>query len=82
MEKATFTRQEVAQYLGVSTRTINTMMKEGKIPHIKLGGSKSSRVVFPKTEVDNWMAQRTAMSLHPAGNNVPDVVRRRPRIVN
>lgn len=36
-ETATLTVQEVASYLRVSRQTVYTLIREGKIPHFKIG---------------------------------------------
>ena len=36
-EKETLTVQEVASYLRVSRQTVYTLIREGKIPHFKIG---------------------------------------------
>ena len=37
MQTETLTVQEVASYLRVSRQTVYTMIREGKIPHFKVG---------------------------------------------
>ena len=50
------TREELAESLGVSDRTISHMQRSG-LPHVRLGAS-DGRVVFPVAEVADWLAQR------------------------
>lgn len=79
MDKAMLSRAEIAEYLGVSTGTVNSMMKEG-LPHFKTGEARSCKTLFPRAAVDSWIAERVAKSLHPSNQKTaPDVVRKRPR---
>jgi excisionase family DNA binding protein len=45
------TAKEVADYIGVGTKTIRNWTSEGKIPSIKIG----SAVRYPKERIDNWL---------------------------
>jgi excisionase family DNA binding protein len=45
------TAKEVADYIGVGTKTIRNWTSENKIPSVKLGGS----VRYPKDRIDNWL---------------------------
>ena len=48
------TKSQVARRLNVSRRTIDNLMRQRRLPFIKL----TSRIVrFPKTEVDAYLAQ-------------------------
>lgn len=49
------TRKEAAEALGVDPRTITTSIKEGTIPHVKLG----RRIVYPAREVPRPLRRRT-----------------------
>ena len=48
---ANMSAKEVADYLGVGSKTIRNWTCEGKIPFVKLGGS----VRYPKERIDNWL---------------------------
>lgn len=54
MEKTWFSKQEIAQYLGLSVPTIERMMKARKIPYYRLSGYPR----FEKTQIDNWLEKR------------------------
>ena len=48
------TKSQVARRLNVSKRTIDNLMKQRRLPFIKL----TSKIVrFPKTEVDDFLAR-------------------------
>ncbi len=48
------TKSQVARRLNVSKRTIDNLMRQRRLPFIKL----TSKIVrFPKTEVDAYLAQ-------------------------
>lgn len=51
---------EVAELLGVSTRTVYLMVQERQIPHLRLGvaGSTKPSIVFPKAALEQWMTSR------------------------
>jgi excisionase family DNA binding protein len=46
---------EAAAATGVSQRTLSTLVREGKIPHVRVGKS----VLFPVAELTAWLAART-----------------------
>lgn len=48
MEAETLTVQEVAKYLRVSRQTIYTMIRNGKLPHFRIG----NKVRFKKADID------------------------------
>ena len=48
-----FTIQEVSEFLGISTSTINRLVKKGDFPpKVKIS---PRRIVFMKKEIDNWI---------------------------
>ena len=48
-----FTIQEVSEFLGISTSTINRLVKKGDFPpKVKIS---PSRIVFMKYEIDEWI---------------------------
>ena len=48
-----FTIQEVSEFLGISTSTINRLVKKGDFhPKVKIS---SRRIVFMKKEIDDWI---------------------------
>ncbi len=51
LEKLAMSVEEVAKSIGVSTTTIYKLVKEGKIPHKKIGG----RIVFHRNSIESWL---------------------------
>ena len=48
-----FTFQEVSEFLGISTSTINRLVKKGDFPpKVKIS---PRRIVFMKKEIDDWI---------------------------
>ena len=48
-----FTIQEVSEFLGISTSTINRFIKKGDFPpKVKIS---PRRIVFMKKEIDDWI---------------------------
>jgi len=48
-----FTIQEVSEFLGISTSTINRLVKKGDFPQkVKIS---PRRIVFMKKEIDDWI---------------------------
>lgn len=47
--------QEVAEYLGVSPRTVQAWCQGNKIPHYKIGGRLRR---FDKREIDQWLERK------------------------
>ncbi|MEK4030861.1 helix-turn-helix domain-containing protein [Pseudobacillus sp. FSL P4-0506] len=54
MNRQTMTVQETADYLGVHTDTIYTMVKEKQIPHFRV----RRRIFFTTTAIDNWIHEQ------------------------
>ncbi|MGJ9460072.1 helix-turn-helix domain-containing protein [Oceanobacillus sp. CF4.6] len=46
-----FTAKEAAEYLGVHTDTIYTMVRQKEIPHFRL----RRRIMFSKPAIDGWI---------------------------
>lgn len=55
---ANMNAKEVADYLGVGTKTIRNWTSEGKIPSVKIG----SAVRYPKERIDNWVKTKEKKS--------------------
>ncbi|RDW19673.1 helix-turn-helix domain-containing protein [Oceanobacillus chungangensis] len=53
MEKRTMSVEDVAIYLGLHKDTIYDLVKEKKIPHIKIGG----RIFFLEEVLERWMLE-------------------------
>ena len=55
------TKSQVARRLNVSRRTIDNLMRQRRLPFIKL----TSKIVrFPKAEVDAYLAQHFRINAH------------------
>ncbi|MDO7485484.1 helix-turn-helix domain-containing protein [Peribacillus frigoritolerans] len=65
MERTTLTTKEVADYLGISTGLVYTLVRERKIPSVKLG----RRILFKIDSVDRWLAQQESAALE-AGEQI------------
>lgn len=50
-EKATFTVEEAAKYLGIGRSLCYRMVKEGSIPSLKL----ANRIIIPKVRLDELL---------------------------
>ena len=51
-----FTIQEVSEFLGISTSTINRLIKEGDFPKkVKI---TPRRIVFMKYEINEWIERK------------------------
>ena len=48
-------RQEAAAALGISARTVDSMVKAGELPFVRIG----TRVGFPVGAMVDWLAART-----------------------
>ena len=60
------TKSQVARRLNVSRRTIDNLMKQRRLPFIKL----TSKIVrFPKAEVDAYLAQNFQFKANGQGRN-------------
>ena len=51
----------VADYTGLSTHTLYTMVSQRRIPHVKLGG----KLLFDVALLDEWIKQNTIMPMPP-----------------
>lgn len=60
MNRHTITAKEVAAYLGVHPDTIYCMVKENRIPHLRL----RNRILFTKESVDWWIQDQANINLH------------------
>jgi len=56
----TYTVQDLSQLLGKPKRRIQELAQKGKIPGHKVGRHWK----FPKEEIDKWLSEKRAMSLH------------------
>ena len=51
METRTMTVEEVAVYLGLHQDTVYDLVRENKLPHVRLGG----RIFFLEDVLENWL---------------------------
>jgi len=50
---------EAARYLAIGERTLRREVADGRVPHVRLG----RRIVFPKRQLDDWLATRAEKSM-------------------
>jgi excisionase family DNA binding protein len=55
-ERVAFNVPEVAKKLGISTNSAYERIRQGEIPHIRLG----ARIVIPKAAFEAWLAKAGA----------------------
>lgn len=55
MDKLAYSIPEAATAIGVSKSYMYTLIKEGKIPYIKIGGRK----IVPKLSLEQWIQENT-----------------------
>lgn len=60
MDIEVYTVTEVAKMLKTSHHTIHELIRQGRIPHIRLGYVKATRI--PKAEFEQWYASEVAAS--------------------
>lgn len=51
MERQTLNVKEVAKYLGISKDLVYQLVRENRIPHLKVG----RRILFRIISINNWM---------------------------
>ncbi len=49
------TVSEVGDYLGVSVKSVYQMIYRGKLPYVKMGPYRSSRVRFRKPDIEAYI---------------------------
>lgn len=54
LQRVTINVKDAAEYIGVCTDTIYTMVRENQIPHIKV----RRRILFRTDALDQWMDQQ------------------------
>ena len=55
IDRMSYSILEVAKTLGVSSRTVHTLVKRGDLPHFRVG----QRVLIPADALREFIAQRT-----------------------
>lgn len=56
METRTMSVEEVAAFLGLHRDTIYDLVRENKLPHVRLGG----RIFFLEDVLENWLRENMA----------------------
>jgi excisionase family DNA binding protein len=59
MDRQTITVKEAASYIGVSKDLVYQLVREGKLPHVKVG----RRILFRKEVLDRWMNNQEVLSV-------------------
>jgi excisionase family DNA binding protein len=59
-EKELFTRQEIMEYLSISSATLHRLMKRNAFPYIKL----EKKVLFKKRDVDAYLEAHLVKARH------------------
>lgn len=54
MERATLTRKEAAEYLGISPWLLWKLTKQGQIPHCRV----ASRILYRRRSLDEFLDER------------------------
>ena len=54
IEKATYSVEELAEYLGVDTELIYSLTLRNDIPHIRI----DTRILFKKTSIEKWLDEK------------------------
>ncbi len=47
--------REASAALGVCLRTLHQWTKEGRIPHVRMGGGKKAVILYPVTLLEQWL---------------------------
>ena len=54
--------RDAARVLSISERTLRSLVKEGRVPFVRLGGSEKSRIVFPTDVLRDWLKREAGAS--------------------
>jgi excisionase family DNA binding protein len=68
VQNETVTVQEVADFLRVSRQTVYMMVKNGKIPHFRVG----SKVRFKRSDIEALAVPTVKTATKPVTNGVED----------
>jgi excisionase family DNA binding protein len=63
-ERVAYSVVEVAGFIGVSQRTVWQLVKDGELPHFRIG----TRCLIPKTALERFIASRTQAGETPANS--------------
>lgn len=58
MERATLNVRETAAYIGISKDLVYGLVRENKIPCVRVG----KRILFRKESIDKWMEEQESMA--------------------
>lgn len=53
IKRTTVTVEEVAQYIGISKDMVYVLVREKRIPHIRVG----RRILFKRESIDDWFKE-------------------------
>lgn len=68
MSESLMTVRDVAKYLGLSERTIYSMIKNEEIPYVKVGG----RYRFNREKIEEWLQQKSTEKIPTAMQRIRD----------
>lgn len=68
MQNENFTVKEVADFLRVSRQTVYTMVREGKIPHFRVG----NKVRFKRADIEAMTQPTQTPKTQPVTTGVED----------
>lgn len=63
MERRYFNLKDICDYTGLKSKTVYYLVFNRKIPFRKLTGAKRSPLMFDKIEIDQWIRERTGISM-------------------
>ncbi|USL33990.1 helix-turn-helix domain-containing protein [Priestia megaterium] len=65
MDKQTISVKEAAAYMGISKDLIYQLVRENKMPHLRL----SRRILFRKEALDRWLTTQESLSIQQNTND-------------
>lgn len=54
--------RDAAKALGISPRLLWQLTEDGKVPCVRVGGSKRQTVLYPIAELQTWLSERANAS--------------------
>lgn len=72
MSESLMTVKDVATYLGLSERTLYSMIKREEIPYVKVGG----RYRFNREKVEEWLERKSRERMRTAREKMPTALQR------
>lgn len=52
--------REAAKALGISPRLLWQLTKDGRIPYVRIGGTKRKTVLYPLADLQAWLSRNAA----------------------